>query len=479
MNTENKLPLMKQIQEPARTIPVMAETDVLIVGSGPSGLAAALAAAREGVSTMLVERYGSFGGNITQAHVASIAWYRYEQTVEAGGIGVEFEKRAVEMGAAQKSDLLEYLDADTRSYAIEKLASLPNPMPSSPTLDADMFKYVADKMVQEAGIIPVLHCFVVNVIMEGDTIKGIITESKSGRQAILAKRVIDATGDADIAYHAGAPYYKAPKDELMEVSMNFGCSGVDIGKFLGHSAQKLSFIRDWAKETSGKEDGEISSYMVEPFNQATEAGEIPKDVKIASLWTTVTPFGEVKNLNAIDIPGIDATDVWDLTKAEIEGRQRAIWALNALRKYKPGFENAVLRTFGSTVGVRETRRIVGAYNITGHDVRNEARFNDSIGIFPEFLDAYGIVILPTTGRYFQVPYGICLPQKVENLLVVGRSVGGDKISHAATRQTMCCAVTGQGAGVAAAISLKNNVTCREIDVRQVQKALEKQNVRIK
>ena len=128
--------------------------------------------------------------------------------------------------------------------------------------------------------------------------------------------------------------------------------------------------------------------------------------------------------------------------------------------------------------MRESRKILGEYNITEHDVRNEARFDDTIGIFPEFLDGYGVVIIPTTGRYFQVPYGIMLPQKVENLLVVGRCVAGDKISHAATRQMMCCTVTGQGAGIAAAVSLKDNVTCRAVNIATVQKVLKKQGVRI-
>ncbi len=218
---------MKEIKEPSRTVPVMAETDVLVVGSGPGGLAAALAAAREGVDTILVERYGCFGGNITQSQVETISWYRHEKTVEAGGIGVEFERRAKEMG-----------------------------------------------------------------------------------------------------------------------------------------------------------------------------------------------------------------------------------------------------------GSRKNRESLGEYNITEQDVKNEARFEDSIGIFPEFLDAYGVVIIPTTGRYFQVPYGITVPRKVENLLVAGRCVAGDRMSHAATRQMMCCAVTGQGAGVAAAVSVKDNVTCRRVDIRTVQKALEKQGVRI-
>jgi hypothetical protein len=131
-----------------------------------------------------------------------------------------------------------------------------------------------------------------------------------------------------------------------------------------------------------------------------------------------------------------------------------------------------------TLGTRDSRKIVGRYNLTGHDVRNQARFEDSIGIFPEFLDGYGLLVLPTTGRYFQVPYGITVPRKVENLLVAGRCVAGDKISHAATRNMMCCTVTGQGAGVAAAVSIKDKVRSSAVDINRVQRALEKQGVRI-
>jgi hypothetical protein len=155
-----------------------------------------------------------------------------------------------------------------------------------------------------------------------------------------------------------------------------------------------------------------------------------------------------------------------------------IWAVNALKKYTPGFKKARLRTIGSSVGTRESRKIIGEYNITKHDIKNEARFKDSIGICPEFIDGFGIAILPTTGRYFHVPYGIILPKKVENLLVAGRCVAGDKLSHAATRQMVCCMVTGQGAGVAAAVSIKDNVTCRQVDISNVQRSLKKQGVRI-
>ncbi len=443
-----------------RVVPVMAETDVMVVGSGPAGLAAALGAAREGVKTMLVERYGCFGGVITQVGVEGIAWYRHEGTIDSEGVGIEFEKRAREIGGPRKE-----------------------PQSQSEALDADVFKYVADKLVQEAGVIPLLHCLAVEAVMEGDTIKGIITESKSGRQAILAKRVVDATGDADIACLAGAPYHKMPKDEIMGVSVMFSCAGVKKERFLEYVKANPSTYGDWSKnwkmKTTGKEDDLFSPYLIEPFNQAREDGMIPRDLtSIGGTWSTLTDAGEATNLNMIYMLGYDCTDVWDLTKAEIEGRHQAMLAIEVLRKYVPGFENAKLRNFGMTLGARDSRKIIGRYNMTEHDVRNQARFEDSIGIFPEFLDGYGVVIIPTTGRYFQVPYGVMVPQKVGNLLVAGRCVAGDKISHAAIRSMMCCTVTGQGAGVAAAVSVKDDVTCSTVDIKRVQKALEKQRVRV-
>ena len=446
---------MQQIKEPSRMVPVMAETDVLVVGSGPGGLSAALAAAREGVDTMLVERYGCFGGNITQAQVETIAWYRHEHTVEAGGIGVEFENRAKDMGGTHKDP--------------EALAEC---------LDADMFKYVADKMVQEAKIVPILHCFAVGTMVEGNVIKGIITESKSGRQAILAKRVIDATGDADIAHLAGAPNRKAQGDEMMSVTTSFGCSGVDVKRFKDYVNANPARLAEWAGTTSGKEDDLFTPYLGAPFIRAKEEGLIPKNMRVEVIWHSLTEAGEATHINAVRIHGIDPTDVRDLTRGEIEGRRHAILIVEALKKYIPGFEKAKLRTFASSLGIRSSRKIIGEYNLTEQDVRNEAHFEDTIGIFPEFIDGYGLVILPTTGRYFQVPYRIMVPKKVENLLVAGRCVAGDKLSHAATRQMMCCTVTGQGAGVAAAVSIKDQVTCRQVNIAKVQKALEKQGVRI-
>lgn len=449
-----------QINEPSKKIDVIAETDILVVGSGPGGLAAAVAAAREGVSVILVERFGCFGGVLSQVGVEGIAWYRHEGTMDVEGIGIEFEQRAQALGGTQ-----------------------PEPQSQSEAINAEMFKVVADQIVAETGIRPLLHCPVVAPIMEGKAIRGVITESKMGRKAILAKMVIDASGDADIAQRAGAPCYKMPRHEMLGVTVLFSCSGIHKARFMEYVRAHPTTYSDWGKlwdvETSGKEADLFSPYLEEPFNRARKDGLIPANIKsIGGTWSTITEDGEATGLNMVYMTDIDCTDIWDLTSAEIEGRRQALLAIEAMRTYVPGFEQAKLRTFGMTLGARDSRKIIADYVLSEHDVRNQARFDDSIGIFPEFLDGYGVLVLPTTGRYFQIPYRILVPQNVENLLVAGRIVAGDKIAHSATRSMMCCTVTGQGAGVAAAVALKTGTAPRFVNITSVQQALRRQQVRL-
>lgn len=453
--------MIRQIAEPARQIDVIRETDVLVVGSGPGGLAAALACARAGTETILLERYGCFGGNITQVGVEGFAWYRHPETIDSEGIGREFEDRAKAMGAA-----------------------MPEPQSISHSLDAEAFKCVADTLVEEAGVIPMLHRMFVAPIMEGDTIRGIIVESKAGREAILAKRVIDATGDADIAHRAGAITHKHPVDEMMSVSVMFSMSGVNKTRFIEAVKADPQSYGDWAVGgeweviTDGKEDEMFSPFLRKPFQKALEAGLIPESLAtIAGTWGTVSDQGDLTYLNMVHLY-LDGTDPDALTHGEMAGRKQAMHAINALRAFMPGCETAKLRNFGMTLGIRDTRKIDAAYNMTSDDVRGEARFDDSIGIFPEFIDGYGYLILPTTGRYFHVPYRSMLPKGVKNLLVTGRAIGGDKISHAAVRNMMCCAVAGQGAGVAAALSVQAECGLDSIDITSVQRELRRQGARI-
>lgn len=467
----------KKVREDSRSIPVLAETDVLVVGGGPSGLSAALSAVKEGVDVILLERYGFFGGVITQTNMGSINWYRYADTVDAGGICTEFETKAKAMGATiDPFKAMKKIPFVTGM--IEKEGLMKDGKPTYEMLDAEMFKHVADTMLLESGTVPVLHCLAVGAVMEGNKIKGVITESKSGRQAILAKRVIDATGDADIANFAGAAFRKSPREELMEVTSNFSASGVSFLSFMAHSMMNVSKMKDYGFITSGKEDEMSSTVLVKPFEKAKKAGMLEKDWEIISWWNGLIDGGEILSVNAVHMHGIDPTDVLDLTKAEMEGRRRAVLTMDALKKYQPGFSDARIRNFHTALGTRESRKIIGTGTITEHDIKNQARFKDSIGVCPEFIDGYNNVYIPTTGRYFQVPYGIILPEKVDNLLVAGRAVAGEKVSHAATRQMVCCMVTGQGAGVAAAVSIKKKVSCRKVNIETVQEHLKKQGVRI-
>ncbi|MEO1398762.1 MAG: FAD-dependent oxidoreductase, partial [Pseudomonadota bacterium] len=235
---------------------------------------------------------------------------------------------------------------------------------------------------------------------------------------------------------------------------------------------------EWEIETSGKEDKMFSPFLGKPFERARREGVIPADLAtIGGTWGAAHDTGELTYLNLVHLAGCDGTDPDSLTAFEIEGRKQAMQAIKALQHYTPGCENARLRNFGMTIGIRDTRKIVARYDMTEHDVRNEARFEDSVGIYPEFIDGYGILILPTTGRYMHIPYRSLLPTGVENLLVAGRATGGDRVSHAATRNMACCAVGGQGAGIAAALSLKSNRTLENISIPSLQQELKRQGVR--
>ena len=393
---------MDSIMEKPRSIPVLEKAQVLVVGGGPSGIAAALASARSGADTLLLERYGCFGGVITQVGIEAVAWCRHEGKVnEAGGILREMEDTALRMGASVK-------ECQSDSQA----------------LDPEMFKYVCDQMLQQAGVRLLLDIYAVAAIVEDGLIRGVITESKSGRTAILADRVIDCTGDGDIMHLAGALYKKASRQDLMSVTELFSCRGVDTEQFTRYVQNDLNpTYRDWggecwAQQSTGKEENLFSPYLEKPFVEARKRGDLVIDdpsTSIGGTWSTITPEGEATQLNLVFMRSIDCTDVRDTTKAHLNGRRYCIEALRILREQVPGFQNARLRNFGMALGTRESRLLDGRYTLTKEDVFNQARFEDSIAIFPEFIDGRGYLVLPTTGRYYQIPYRALVPKNVDNL----------------------------------------------------------------
>lgn len=445
--------------ENKRDIPIYKIVDVLVIGGGPSGLAAAVSASRAGAKTMLIERYNCFGGVISQVGVEGFAWYRHEGTIEAGGIAYEFEKYAIEIGGELKE-----------------------PQSDSQALDAEYFKVVADLMIEKSGVIPLLHTMVVNAIVENNEIKGVVAENKSGRFAVMASRVIDCTGDADVAMLANAPYTK--RETLHSVTPLFHVKGVDSERFRSYIEKDLKptysdWKGEWEMTTDGKEDHMFSPYLVKPFTKAIEDGFLEKDEMIdyGGSYSTVSDDGDVTQMNVVFIRGIDCTNIEEMTYAEMKGRKAVLNAIRVMNHYVPGFENAKLRNFGMTMGTRESRQIVGYYQMTGEDVMNQARFEDSIGIFPEFIDGNGILWIPTTGRYYQIPLRAIVPKKIKNLLVAGRAISGDIMAHASFRNMSCCVVTGQGAGVAAAISIMEKKSVLETSIEKIQEELKRQNVR--
>jgi hypothetical protein len=440
------------ITEPSREVPVLMDADVVIVGGGPAGIAASVSAARAGVRAVVVEQYGCLGGLISVGAMEPPSWYRLEQTTMPGGIIEDLDQKMIAMGATSK----------TFFHPCAAVA-----------YDTEMFKYVADEFIKENGVIPVLHCLGVTPIMDGNTITGVITESKSGRTAIRAQRVIDCTGDADIAFRAGAECAmldgrngSIPSGKLHQATLVYGLTDVDT------AAVEADADADPANRNPIMHRG-----MHHWWEAARDAGEqMPEGTNKRFIYNRVTK-NEIPAMNHCFV-WTDGTDVLALTKAEIQSRSDIVNGIPFLRKYAKGFENAKLRNFAMAIGIRETRRIKGEYAITFKEIFDEARFSDTIGVYPLCLDGPEGVMPGFTPAYFQVPFRLTVPLKIENLLVAGRCVSAERRAHSVTRHVNFAFVTGQAAGAGAALSIKQDVPARKVDIKELQKELKKQRVRI-
>jgi ribulose 1,5-bisphosphate synthetase/thiazole synthase len=447
----------RTIRIPACTLPIAAEADVVVIGGGTAGFVAAIAAARTGAHTILIERQGYLGGALTGTYCTGPGFFGDSENHQIiKGIGWEVMERMEKAGAAI---------IDREHWRVQMFP--------------EAIKAIALDMVEEAGATLFLHTWASELLVKNNVIEGVVIQSKSGRQVVTGKTFVDATGDADIVFMAGAPTEKLGLDKLWQTSVDLMVCNVDSSKII-----------QWAKDNSDR-------ILME---------EAPKDVDnavgVRSMVSFIVTGGETKGLEGeggIQHVGpmptvkllirrsisrvqgsveIDGTDVRELTYAETEARRRATEHLAYLRKTVPGYEDAFV-IGESYLGVRETRRIIGEYVLSVKDLLNNARFSDVVALNCRALDRH------TKGEVFEItflqgnhdiPLRALTPKKVENLLVAGRCISSDHDANASLRGAATCLATGHAAGTAAALAAKEKGIVSSLDVQALQRILRKQEV---
>jgi len=420
--------MARTITEPAREIPVIADVDVVVAGGGPAGFGAAASAARMGASVMLVERYGCLGGMATGGLVLYMDGLSDGAERVIGGICWESMGRLRECHGLAERGPLRY------------------------DVDSELYKVILEQMCLEAGVRLRLHSWVVNSIVEEGTVKGVILESKSGREAVLARVVIDATGDGDVSAFSGAEY------ELggMRIGLNMKVGGVDRTRFQAFAEARPDEARQMraaVREQGGFPLGtgptpfsEHGVFWVNVIGLAERGGLGPRMAcSYAEQWDG--------HLSAIDAE--------DLTHAEVELRRRLVQSIDFYRKNVPGYENIRLLSFASQIGVRESRRVLGKIVLAGEDVLSGREFDDAIG-------RGGI---PGRGTSYQIPYRALVPKEVKGLLTAGRCVSADHQALGTIRVIPPMMVTGQAAGTAAFMAVELGIRPDQVAPSTLQRQL--------
>jgi hypothetical protein len=436
--------MQKTVREVARDVPVFRECDVLVVGGGPAGSAAAASAAQAGADTILVERYGHLGGLSTGGLVVWIdrmTDWDGEQVI--GGFANDLLDRVPKDALLGPSDdIWGSRDPALVEYWQERSNAFSGVVTWSPTVDPEILKIVSFELLLERGVKLLMHSWACAPVMDGETIRGVIFESKSGRQAVLAKTVIDATGDGDVFALAGAEFDTdiVEKDIHHALTLGFRWGGVDMKRYI-----------DFRKEQR------------EEYNVILDRG---REVGVTSRGHIMPRSDQILFLDP-KLTGYSALDVEDLTEVEVIGRRRMITMLDFFRQNMPGFEDAWVLDTASQVGTRHSRRLVGTKQLTREDWTTGRRFEDEIAISPSPKVKY-----PTVS----VPLGSLLPQRVDNLLAAGRNLSCDAFSHTFMREVPQCWSLGQAAGVAAAIAAGSGGRPRDVDIEALQVELREQGV---
>jgi hypothetical protein len=449
---------MNFIEEPSRKLPIRHEVDVLVVGGGPSGVAAALGAARIGAKTMLIERLGSFGGMWTNGLVITLAGFNswltpYRRCVK--GVTGEWLERAAALDGAE----------DNRSWVLNS--------------DPEIMKLTADQLITEAGIQPLLHTLMVDVIREENRLRGVVIENVSGRSVILADQIVDCTGNGDVLARSGEAFRIS--SELQPMTLPFFIHGAQPPADISHEEEALIPI---GPEPGLLTDPELSEFASRRHDIPIDTGKLHRAREQGELPTFGGPwFGGLRKdrvwVNTTRVYG-SAVEAEDLTRAEIQARKDAHRIMNFYRREFQVFEQAYLGTSSPVIGIRETRRLQGRATLTGEDLRRQTSFPDSIavGVWP-------IDVHPSQGEagvhamYVPQPYGIpfrCLQtENLENLLVSGRCISTDREAHGSARVGATCGALGHAAGTAAALAARDLISVSELQIDLLRAVLRSQN----
>ncbi|MBV9148308.1 MAG: FAD-dependent oxidoreductase [Candidatus Eremiobacteraeota bacterium] len=438
----------------------MQEYDVLVVGGGNAGCAAAIAAARHGARTLLVERYGFLGGTATAAMVGP--WMTFHSSSEqiVGGIAQEIVDRLVAKGASpgHLHDASDYVATIT-------------------PFDPEVHKALLFEMMAEAGVDLLLHAYFLNALLDHRMVQGATFATVAGERPYRGRITIDATADAYVAASAGVATQQGDdRGRVQPATLIFRISHVDLAQTAGYLRAHPDQVRT-SLPTDQRTPEALTAVagLYDLWHEAREKGEVTIPRELVSFF--ITPYHDEVTVNMTRVTNIDPLDPDDLTRAEVEARTQAMQLIDFFRRRVPGFANARIAATATQIGIRESRRIVGEYTLTRDDVLNARQFDDGVARSAYPIDLHnpsgsGTMThrLPA-GKSYEIPYRCLVPKAIDQLLVAGRCISTTHEALASTRLTPTVMTLGQAAGTAAALANEQNVTVRDLDAQLLRKTL--------